>query len=426
MCDWSFPLVCSTRDGIQDPHAPPDLCNSLKSKILSKVLVPNFSWVHKGYQERGTTHSFAGRNTFEWQNRVLCCKLPFHLKLMFLVRAAFCPWEKSFAMFVLLSGQELAQHLGNITQLMSLLADDVTVLINMHLGEVEDRFALCKGGEWTQEEKATVQPSCPQISKGHVYVLDCLFLHCMFDWWGVCPWKHGKIAIRYMTFATESEPALYFLFVFSNLSSYRRGQDRQRKVPWGLGEADMSHSSSQSMRLQRFQGASSGKMETTPFGGCRFSRISWKKPKKTGQWDLKESQAKGKSQAAGLLNVWRKKKKSGRKWRAGNDSGDKVLGMIEKESVDPSTHCHTPRWSAYNGSHPRGRHRLPEASWVGRLERWVSSGFRRDPVSASKEESYQGRDAMFTSGLHMQLHMCSPTYTLAHVPDTHIHGKKQK
>lgn len=100
--------------------------------------------------------------------------------------------------------------------------------------------------------------------------------------------------------------------------------------------------------------------------------------------------------------------------------------MIEKESVDPSTHCHTPRWSAYNGSHPRGRHRLPEASWVGRLERWVSSGFRRDPVSASKEESYQGRDAMFTSGLHMQLHMCSPTYTLAHVPDTHIHGKKAK
>lgn len=280
MCDWSFPLVCSTRDGIQDPHAPPDLCNSLKSKILSKVLVPNFSWVHKGYQERGTTHSFVGRNTFEWQNRVLCCKLPFHLKLMFLVRAAFCPWEKSFAMFVLLSGQELAQHLGNITQLMSLLADDATVLINMHLGEVEDRFALCKGGEWTQEEKATVQPSCPQISKGHVYVLDCLFFHCLFDWWGVSPWKHGKIAIRYMTFATESEPALYFLFVFSNLSSYRRGQDRQWKVPWGLGEAGMSHSSSQSMRLQRFQGASSGKMETTPFGNVDSQGYPGRSPRK--------------------------------------------------------------------------------------------------------------------------------------------------
>lgn len=39
-------------------------------------------------------------------------------------------------MFVLLSGQELAQHLGNITQLTSLLTGDVTVLINIHLGEV--------------------------------------------------------------------------------------------------------------------------------------------------------------------------------------------------------------------------------------------------------------------------------------------------
>lgn len=84
-------------------------------------------------------------------------------------------------MFVLLSGQELAQHLGGITQLTSLLADDVTVLINMHLGEVEDRFTLCKSGESTQEAKTTVQPSCPQISKGHIYVLGCLFFQCMFD-----------------------------------------------------------------------------------------------------------------------------------------------------------------------------------------------------------------------------------------------------
>lgn len=32
---------------------------------------------------------------------------------------------------------ELAQQLGNITQLTSLPANDVTVLINMHLGEVD-------------------------------------------------------------------------------------------------------------------------------------------------------------------------------------------------------------------------------------------------------------------------------------------------
>lgn len=33
---------------------------------------------------------------------------------------------------------------------------------------------------------------------------------------------------------------------------------------------------------------------------------------------------------------------------------------------------------------------------------------------------------MFTSGLHMQLHICSPTYTLAHIPDTRLCGKKNK
>lgn len=106
----------------------------------------------------------------------------------------------------------------------------------------KDRFTLCTDGEWTHEAKATVKSSSPQISKWFIYVLGCLFFHCMFDWWGVSPWKHGKIAIRRTAFATESEPALSFLFVFFNLSSYRRSQDRQREVPWGLGEGSMSPS----------------------------------------------------------------------------------------------------------------------------------------------------------------------------------------
>lgn len=151
------------------------------------------------------------------------------------------------------------------------------------------------------------------------------------------------------------------------------------------------------------------------FWECRLSRISWKKPKKTGQWDLKESQARPRTK---LQVSWMFKEK---RRNLGEDEG-----LRERISLDPPTHCHTPRWSAYKGGHPRGRHRLPEASWVGRLERWVSSGFRRDPVLASKVESYQGRDTMLTSGLHMQLHMCSPTYTPTYMPDTHIRGKKNK
>lgn len=87
-------------------------------------------------------------------------------------------------MFVLLSGQELAQHLGSITQLTSLLAEDVTVLINMHLGEVDAErtdlhFAKVVNGH--KKQKPNYSPPAPRFQRDTSTYSACFFTLCLTD-----------------------------------------------------------------------------------------------------------------------------------------------------------------------------------------------------------------------------------------------------
>lgn len=113
-----------------------------------------------------------------------------------------------------------------------------------------------------------------------------------------------------------SLPSLSFLSFLTSalIEGARTGNGRCRE---GWERVAWAHPSSQSMRLKRFQGASSGKTETTPSRGCRLSRISQKKPKKMGQWDLKESQARPRPNPKLQVSWMFKEKKSG----GGGDEG---------------------------------------------------------------------------------------------------------
>lgn len=179
--DCCFSLVCSTRDGTQGSHASLAPANLLKkkNKKFLRVLVPGFCWVHKGYQEGGVPHSFAGRDISEWQNRVLCCKLPSLPTIDGFGERSNLILGKILCNVYAAVWPGMAQHLGNLTQLMSwpmMMSFFLSVCICEKSAPRGGRFILCKGGEWTQEAKATFLPPPPKFQSDiSMYYSVCSF-----------------------------------------------------------------------------------------------------------------------------------------------------------------------------------------------------------------------------------------------------------
>lgn len=200
----------------------------------------------------------------------------------------------------------------------------------------EGRFTMCKGGSGHKEQKPPFP--LPQFHSDTISVLLCSFTICLTDDVSF----HGNM-VRLQSGIQHTPPRVSLLplsllsFLTPALIKGDRTGDGRPSEGWG--RLAWAHPSTQSVRLKESQGASSDKMETTPFGCVDSQGYSGRTTRKKG---FKDSQDRARTNPK-LQVSWMFKKERrnvGENWRAGNGPVDKELGMKEKGSI--WIHCTPP------------------------------------------------------------------------------------